>query len=56
MRNFFKKFTLLNLIFRLEKQEPNDYSFGNKVRKILHLYKEKKEVKEEEIFKEIPKI
>jgi hypothetical protein len=44
-----------SLIFKLFKTEPNDYSFGHKVRRILKKYQEGKEIKEEDIFKEKPK-
>jgi len=44
-----------SLIFKLFKTEPNDYSFGHKVRRILTKYQEGKEIKEEDIFKEKPK-
>jgi hypothetical protein len=32
--------------------DPNDYSFGYRVRRILDLYRKNKRIKEEEIFKE----
>ena len=50
-----RKIRLISIILKLSKREPNDYSFGYKVRKILGLYQDKKEIKEEEIFKETPK-
>lgn len=50
-----RKIRLMDVILRLSKKEPNDYSFGYKVRKVLGLYQQNKEIKEEEIFKENPK-
>lgn len=55
IRKILRKIRLISIILKLSKNEPNDYSFGYKVRKILGLYQEKKEIKEEEIFKETPK-
>lgn len=49
------KIRAFGLLMKLSKTEPNDYSFGYKVRRILNLYKEGKEIKEEEIIKEKPK-
>lgn len=46
---------MFSLLLNLSKKETNDYAFGYKVRRILNLYKEGKEIKEEEIFKEKPK-
>ena len=50
-----QKLRIFSLLLRLSKAEPNDYSLGYKVRKILFFYRENKEIKEEEIFKENPK-
>jgi len=50
-----KKIKIFSLLLRLSKTEPNDYSFGYKVRGVLNSYKENKKIKEEEIFKEKPK-
>ena len=50
-----KKIKTFSLILRLSKVETNDYAFGYKVRRVLDLYREKKKIKEEEIFKETPK-
>ena len=49
------KMKLVSIILRLSKREPNDYSFGYKVRKLLGLYQQNKKIKEEEIFKETAK-
>ena len=49
------KIKLVSIILRLSKREPNDYSFGYKVRKLLGLYQQNKKIKEEEIFKETVK-
>ena len=50
-----KKIKTFSFLLRLSKTEPNDYSFGYKVRRVLNSYKENKKIKEEEIFKEKPK-
>lgn len=50
-----RKIKAFGAILKLSGIEPNDYSFGYKVRRILNLYKENKKIKEEEIFKETPK-
>lgn len=50
-----RKIKLISVILKLSKKESNDYSFGYKVRKMIGLYRENKEIKEEEIFKEKPK-
>lgn len=50
-----RKLRAFSTILNLSSREPNDYNFGYKVRRILSSYKDKKEIKEEEIFKEIPK-
>lgn len=42
------------LIFNLSKSEPNDYSFGYKVRRVIDFYKEKKEISKD-ILKDKPK-
>lgn len=51
-----QKIKLFSFILRLSKEEPNDYSFGNKVRRVLSLYKEEKKIKEEEILNQKPKV
>ena len=50
-----KKIKTFGILLKLSMIDSNDYSFGNKTRKILNLYKEGKEIKEEEIIKEKPK-
>jgi hypothetical protein len=50
-----RKIKAFSTIINLSSREPNDYAFGYKVRRILSYYKDKKEIKEEEIFKETPK-
>jgi hypothetical protein len=50
-----KKIKTFSLLLKLSRVESNDYSFGYKVRRILNLYKEGKEVKADEILKEKPK-
>ena len=47
-----RKIKIFDIILKLSKADPNDYSFGYKIRKILNLYKENKKIKEQEIFKE----
>lgn len=47
-----KKIKTFDIILKLSKSDPNDYSFGYRIRKIMNLYKENKEIKEQEIFKE----
>lgn len=55
IRKIIKKIKTFTLLLNLAKSETNDYTFGYKVRRILNLYKENKEIKEEEIIKESPK-
>jgi hypothetical protein len=55
IRKIIRKIKTFGLLLRLSKVETNDYAFGYKVRRILNSYKDKKEIKEEEIFKETPK-
>lgn len=55
LKAIIKKIKIFSLLLRLSKTEPNDYSFGYKVRRVLNSYKENKKIKEEEIFKEKPK-
>ena len=47
-----KKIKIFDIILKLSKSDPNDYSFGYRIRKILNLYRENKEIKEQEILKE----
>ena len=55
IRKMLRKIRLVSFILNLSKKEPNDYSFGYKVRKILGLYQENQKIKIEEILKETPK-
>ena len=55
IRNTIRKIKTFSLILKLSKIETNDYAFGYEVRRVLDLYREKKKIKEEEIFKETPK-
>ncbi len=56
IRRIIQKIKLFSFILRLSKEEPNDYSLGNKVRRVLNLYKEEKKIKEEEILNQKPKV
>jgi len=47
-----RKIKIFDIILKLSKMDPNDYSFGYRIRKVLNLYKENKKIKEQEIFKE----
>lgn len=55
IRKIIRKIKAFDFLLRLSKVETNDYAFGYKVRRIFTAYREKKEIKEEEIFKETPK-
>lgn len=55
IRKAIKKIKTFTLILKVWETETNDYSFGYKVRRILNLYRDNKEIKEEEIIKETPK-
>lgn len=55
IRKALRKIKLISMILKLSKREPNDYSFGYKVRKILGLYQKNEKIKIEEIFEETPK-
>lgn len=50
-----RKIRAFNLILKAYKKEPNDSSLGYRVRRIMNFFLDKKEIKEEEIFKETPK-
>jgi hypothetical protein len=52
IKKIIKKIKIFSIILKLSEKESNDYSFGYKVRKIINLYKEGKEVNKKEIFKE----
>jgi len=56
IRRIIQKVKLFSFILKLSKEEPNDYSLGNKVRRVLNLYKEEKKIKEEEILNQKPKV
>ena len=55
IRKIHKKIKTFSLLLKLLKKETNDYTFGYKVRRILNSYRDNKEIKEQEIFKESPK-
>ena len=55
IRKILRKIKLISIILKLSKREPNDYSFGYKVRKILGLYQKNEKIEVEKIFEETPK-
>jgi len=55
IKKIIRKIRTFTLLLRLAKSEANDYTFGYKVRRVLNLDKDNKDIKEEEIFKESPK-
>lgn len=55
IKRIIKQIRIFSLLMKLEKMEPNNYVLGSKVRKIMSLYKEGKEIKEVEIIKYSPK-
>ena len=55
IKKIIRKIITFALLLKLAKSETNDYTFGYKVRRILNLYRDNKDIKEEEIFKESPK-
>lgn len=55
IKRIIKKIQIFSLIMRIEKMESNNYVLGSKVRKIISLYKEGKEIKESEIINYSPK-
>ena len=55
IKRIIKQIQIFSLIMRIEKMEPNNYVLGSKVRKIMSIYKEGKEIKELEIVKYSPK-
>ena len=55
IRKIIRKIKTFSLLLKLAKSETNDYNVGYKVRRILNSYRDNKEIKEEEIFKESPK-
>ena len=55
IKKIIRKIKTFTLLLKLAKSETNDYTFGYKVRRILNIYRDNKDIKEEEIFKESPK-
>ena len=55
IKKIIRKIRMFSLLLKLSKRETNDYTFGYKVRRVLNLYRDNKDIKEEEIFKESPK-
>ena len=55
IKRIIKQIQIFSLIMRIEKMEPNNYVLGSKVRKIISLYKDGKEIKDLEIIKYPPK-
>jgi hypothetical protein len=55
IKKIIRKIRTFTLLLKLAKSETNDYAFGYKVRRVLNLYRDNKDIKEEEIFKELPK-
>jgi hypothetical protein len=55
IKKIIRKIRTFTLLLKLAKSEAKDYTFGYKVRRILNLYRDNKDIKEEEIFKELPK-
>jgi hypothetical protein len=52
MQKINKKIKTLEIILNLSKIDPNDYSLGYRIRRLLNLYKENREINEEKILKE----
>ena len=55
IKKIIRKIRVFTLLLKLSNNETNDYTFGYKVRRVLNLYRDNKDIKEEEIFKEAPK-
>ena len=55
IKRIIKQIRIFALLMKVEKMEPNNYVLGSKVRKILSLYKDGKEIKDLEILKYSPK-
>ena len=55
IKKIIRKIRTFTILLKLAKSETNDYTFGYKVRRILNSYRDNKEIREEEIFKESPK-
>ena len=56
IQKIIQKVKIFSFLLKLSKEEPNDYSFGYKARRVLSLYKERKKIKEEEILNQNPKV
>ena len=54
IRRIIKQIRIFALLMKVEKMEPNNYVLGSKVRKILSVYKDGKEIKDLEILKYSP--
>lgn len=52
MRKINRKIKTLEIILNLSKIDPNDYSLGYRIRRLLNLYQENREINEEKILKE----
>lgn len=55
IKRIIKQIRIFSILMRIEKTEPNNYVLGSKVRKIISLYKDGKEIKDLEIIKYLPK-
>jgi hypothetical protein len=55
IRRIIKQIRIFTLLMKVEKMEPNNYVLGSKVRKIMSIYKDGKEIKDLEILKYSPK-
>ena len=55
IKRIIKQIRIVSLLMKVEKMEPNNYVLGSKVRKIMSIYKDGKEIKELEIVKYSPK-
>jgi hypothetical protein len=55
IKRIIKQIRIFALLMKVEKMEPNNYVLGSKVRKILSVYKDGKEIKDLEIIKYSPK-
>lgn len=56
IKRIIQRMKIFSFLLKLSKEDPNDYSFGYKTRRVLRLYKEGKEIEEEEILKQNPKV
>jgi hypothetical protein len=55
IKRIIKQIRIFSILMKVEKMEPNNYVLGSKVRKIMSIYKDGKEIKELEIVKYSPK-